>query len=283
MRKTANLTAVLTTAGVLFFLAPTAPGQSTGSQGSSGSAQSGQSGTSSTDRDRPGQSGRMGSDNTSDTQSSSSSSSSSQSGSNQSSSGNLSSADKKFVMEAAQGGMAEVKLGQLATQKASSDQVKQFGQKMIDDHTKANDELKSLAERKGITLPTDMDSKDQSRYDRLNKLSGAEFDRAYMREMERDHGKDVAEFKRESQRGSDPELKDWASKTLSTLQEHDRMAHDTMAAVSGSGSGSRQGNTSTDRGDQPSTGDQNRSTSDRDRSTTDRDRSTSGDQSRNPR
>jgi putative membrane protein len=139
--------------------------------------------------------------------------------------------DHTFVTKAAQGGLAEVKLGQLATQKASSSDVKAFGQQMVDDHSKANDELKQLASTKGITLPTDTDAKHQATYDRLSKLSGAEFDRAYMKDMVSDHKEDVSEFRTESQRGSDPDVKAWAAKTLPTLEHHLQMAESTDAKV----------------------------------------------------
>src|SRR3569832_1564497 len=90
----------------------------------------------------------------------------------------LSSTDQNFVKKAAQGGMAEVELGKLATQKASSDDVKKFGQRMVDDHTKANDQLKQIAGSKGISLPTDLDAKDQALKDRLSKLDGEQLGRA---------------------------------------------------------------------------------------------------------
>jgi putative membrane protein len=143
----------------------------------------------------------------------------------------IGSADQAFVTKVARGGMAEVKLGTLATQKASNPDVKAFGQQMVDDHGKANDELKQLASSKGITLPTDIDAKAQATYDRLSKLSGAEFDRAYMKDMVADHRMDVAEFKRESQRGSDADVKAWASKTLPTLEHHLQMAESTNGKV----------------------------------------------------
>lgn len=136
----------------------------------------------------------------------------------------LASADRQFVMEAARGGMAEVELGQLASDKAQSDAVKQFAQRMVTDHGKANDELKALAQSKNITLPTELDAKHKSTKDRLSKLSGAQFDRAYMQEMVSDHQKDVSEFRKQSQSAKDAELKAWATKTLPTLQEHLQMA-----------------------------------------------------------
>jgi len=145
----------------------------------------------------------------------------------------LASADETFVKKAAQGGMAEVKLGELAKDHASNNAVKQFGQQMVDDHSKANDELKSLASKKGLTLPSDLDAKDQATYDRLSKLNGAEFDRAYMADMVKDHRTDVSEFRRESERGQDSDLKSWAGKTLPTLEHHLQMAESTDKEVRG--------------------------------------------------
>jgi putative membrane protein len=143
-------------------------------------------------------------------------------------------------MEAARGGMAEVELGQLASQKAQSDQVKQFAQRMVQDHGKANDELKSLAQQKNITLPTELDAKHKATHDRLSKLSGAQFDRAYMQDMLQDHRKDVNEFRKESQSGRDPEVKAWAAKTLPTLEEHLTLAQTASRGAVGT-SGSKSG------------------------------------------
>jgi len=138
-------------------------------------------------------------------------------------------------MEAAKGGMAEVELGKLAQDKASSDQVKNFGKRMVDDHSKANDELQTLAKNKNITLPSDLDPKDKALKDRLSKLSGAQFDRAYMSAMLHDHQKDVSEFKTESSNGKDPDVKAFASKTLPTLEDHLKLAQQTEKAVGTSG------------------------------------------------
>jgi putative membrane protein len=152
-------------------------------------------------------------------------------------------ADSPFVTEAAKGGMAEVELGKLAADKASSPQVKQFGQKMADDHSKANDELKSIASQKNITLPSSLDPKDAALRDRLSKLSGEAFDRAYMQAMVNDHVKDVNAFKKESTSGKDPDVKAFASKTLPTLQDHLTLARSTDQAVVGT-SGSKTTKTS---------------------------------------
>ena len=144
----------------------------------------------------------------------------SMSSSDQMGASSLSPADQKFAREAAQGGMAEVELGKLAVQNASSDDVKRFGQRMIDDHTKANDQLKQVAQQEGIQLPTGLSSKDEMTKERLSKLSGAAFDKAYMNDMVNDHVKDVADFQKESTSGKDPAVKSFASQTLPTLQSH---------------------------------------------------------------
>lgn len=134
--------------------------------------------------------------------------------------------EKKFVQDAALGGMAEVELGKLATQKASSDAVKQFGQKMVDDHTKANDQLKEVASKQNIGIPDSLDSKHQSRIDKMSKLSGPDFDKAYVKDQLKDHKKDVSEFKNEAENGSNPNIKQFASTTLPVLQEHLNMVQD---------------------------------------------------------
>jgi putative membrane protein len=128
--------------------------------------------------------------------------------------------DKKFVKDAALGGLTEVELGKLATQKASDAKVKEFGQKMVDDHTKANEELKEAASKSNMQIPTSLDSKHQSRIDKLSKLSGEEFDKAYLKDQVKDHQTDVREFSDEAKNGSDPNVKTFASSTLPKLQEH---------------------------------------------------------------
>jgi putative membrane protein len=157
----------------------------------------------------------------------------------------LASSDRQFIMEAARGGMAEVELGQLASDKAESPAVKQFAQRMVTDHGKANDELKSLAQSKNIMLPTDLDAKHKATKDRLSKLSGAQFDRAYMQDMVSDHQKDVSEFKKQSTSAKDPELKAWAAKTLPTLQEHLQMAQAASRSAVGTSGTRPEGGTRT--------------------------------------
>src|SRR5215212_2978610 len=126
--------------------------------------------------------------------------------------GTLSSRDRDFLMDAAMGGLMEVELGRIAAQQGASDAVKQFGQRMVTDHSQANTELMTLASSKGITLPTAMDDKHQKAVTKLSAMSGAEFDRAYSKMMLSDHNKDVNEFERQSTRGTDPDLKAFASK-----------------------------------------------------------------------
>ena len=146
-------------------------------------------------------------------------------------SGNLSSADRNFMMKAAQGGMAEVKLGELAKQNGQSQAVKDFGQRMVDDHSKANDQLKSVAGQLNVTLPNSLDAKDQATYDRLSKLNGVAFDKAYIRDMVSDHKKDIAEFQKEANSGSNADVKNFASQTLPTLKEHLSLAEKTDTEV----------------------------------------------------
>jgi putative membrane protein len=147
------------------------------------------------------------------------------------SNGTLSGMDEKFATAAAGGGMAEVKLGELALKNASNADVKKFAQRMVDDHTKAGDKLKTIASKDNINLPSDMDAKDKATYDRLSKLQGAQFDQAYMRDMVKDHKTDVAEFQKEANGGKNADLKSFASDTLPTLQEHLKMAQDTLSKL----------------------------------------------------
>jgi putative membrane protein len=139
--------------------------------------------------------------------------------------------DTTFAKEAAIGGMTEVQLGQLAVQKGQNQKVKEFGQKMVDDHSKANDKLKEVAAKDNITLPSQLDAKHQATVDRFAKMNGTEFDRAYVRDMVQDHEQDVAKFQQEANSGSNKDLKNFASETLPTLQEHLRMAKENASTV----------------------------------------------------
>jgi putative membrane protein len=139
--------------------------------------------------------------------------------------------DQEFMNKAAQGGMAEVMLGQTASSKGTSPDVKNFGNRMVSDHGKANDELKQLAQTKGVTLPADVDDESKKMADKLSKLSGKDFDKAYIDGMVEDHEKDVKEFEKASKNAKDPDLKAWAAKTLPTLQDHLKMAKETKAKL----------------------------------------------------
>ena len=147
----------------------------------------------------------------------------------------MTAADQQFMAKAASGGKAEVELGRLASERGTSDPVKQFAQRMVTDHGKANEELTQLAQRKGIALPADLDAKHKQLIDRLAKLSGAEFDRAYSREMQRDHDADVKEFQHQAKSGKDADVKAWAAQTLPVLQEHQRQAHQLGTTVGTAG------------------------------------------------
>lgn len=163
-----------------------------------------------------------------------------------------SSPDQKFMMEAATAGMEEVELGRLAATHASSDAVKQFGQRMVDDHSKANDELMQLASTKGVTLPTALDDKHKADVTKMSQLSGAAFDSAYVKEAGvKDHNKAVKLFQGEADKGKDADLKAFAAKTLPTVQDHLRMAqeldngmHATKSAAGGNANMSGNTNTS---------------------------------------
>ena len=125
-----------------------------------------------------------------------------------------------FLTEAASGGMTEVELGKIASSKAQNAEVKKFAEMMVTDHSKANDELKALAATKKVTLPTTPIAKHQSVIQKLQGLSGAEFDKAYVDDMLEDHEKDVAEFEKQSQSNPDADVKAFAAKTLPTLKKH---------------------------------------------------------------
>jgi len=131
----------------------------------------------------------------------------------------LSDKDKTFMKKAAKGGMMEVAMGQLAEQKAQSDDVKSFGKRMVTDHSKANDELKSIASKKGFQLPTK---------EHTAKWTS---DKAYMDMMVQDHEKDLAEFKEQASSGSDPDLKKFADDTAKMVQEHLDLAKETQGKL----------------------------------------------------
>jgi putative membrane protein len=140
------------------------------------------------------------------------------------------------MTQAAEGGMAEVQFAQLAAQNASSDAVKDYAQRMIDQHTQVNNQLMALASQKGVTLPTTIGSKYQSTYNQLSKLSGTKFDQAYMKTAGiKAHTQQAALFQREAQKGQDPDVKAFATQVLPAVQDHLQMA---KSIVSGNTTGS---------------------------------------------
>jgi putative membrane protein len=143
--------------------------------------------------------------------------------------------DRKFFKKAAQGGMAEVALGQMAADKGQSEAVKNFGQHMVTEHGKANQELQTLAASEGVTLPIEMSNEGKALQKKLSGLSGAEFDKAYMKEMIKDHKKDVSAFKKQAEQGKDEDVKNWAAQKLPTLQEHLELAQTTQSQITATG------------------------------------------------
>jgi putative membrane protein len=140
--------------------------------------------------------------------------------------------DEAFVRVAAHGGLAEVKLGQLAMGQGSNEAVKAFGTRMVAEHTKAGDELKEAAKEERIALPTDLSAKDQATYDRLSKLSGADFDQAYAQDMVKDHQQDLRDFQREANHGNNDVIRGFASETVPMIQQHLDQAKEVLKAVS---------------------------------------------------
>ena len=134
--------------------------------------------------------------------------------------------DKGFIMYAARDGLFHVEAGKLAVQRGSSEGVKKFGQHAIDHHTQINDELTQLAGKKGVMLPKKMSKKEQEALDKVAKLSGPDFDKAYLEMEIKDHSKDLSAFQKEAKDGRDPEVKAWAAKIIPAIEEHLKMARD---------------------------------------------------------
>jgi putative membrane protein len=140
--------------------------------------------------------------------------------------------DEAFVRAAARGGLSEIKLGKLAMDQGSNEAVKAFGTRMVAEHTKAGDDLKEAAKEENIGLPADLTAKDQATYDRLSKLSGAEFDQAYAQDMVKDHQQDLRDFQREANHGNDDVIRGFASETVPMIQQHLDQAKEMLKAVS---------------------------------------------------
>ena len=132
----------------------------------------------------------------------------------------MTAADQEFILAAAQGGMTEVKLGDLAAQNGTRADVKEFGQMMVKDHSAINEDLKALATQKGVTLPDGLDAKHQRMVDKMTALSGSAFDEAYTTAMVKDHKMDAKEFKAESASTTDADIKSFVDKSLPVVQRH---------------------------------------------------------------
>ncbi|HEV7349349.1 DUF4142 domain-containing protein [Telluribacter sp.] len=139
--------------------------------------------------------------------------------------------DAEFAVAAADGGMFEVQMGELAQRSGTSPQVKEFGKMMVTDHGKANEELKKLAQQKNITLPTTLSQDKQDKYNNLAKKTGRDFDRAYADLMVSDHKEDIEEFRETAEDGKDAELKSWAASKVPALEMHLERAQAMQNAV----------------------------------------------------
>jgi putative membrane protein len=133
---------------------------------------------------------------------------------------NLSAQDRAFMRAANRGGMAEVRLGEIASRQGATSQVRDFGRRMVRDHTKANERLMRIASRLGVNLPTEMSAQHQDAINRLADMRGDNFDSAYIEDQWRDHKATVAAFRMEADQGQNPALKRFAARTLPTLEEH---------------------------------------------------------------
>jgi putative membrane protein len=141
--------------------------------------------------------------------------------------------DRAFLEEAASGGTMEVELGRLAADRAADPSVKEFGRHMVEDHGKANVRLREVAKSEQITLSTTMLPKHREEVARLEKLRGAEFDRAYVALMRKDHAEDVKKFEAEARSGKNPAVRTFAQETLPTLREHQARAEEIGKATAG--------------------------------------------------
>jgi len=141
--------------------------------------------------------------------------------------------EKEFMTNAARGGMLEVQLGNMAAQKASSNDVKQFGESMATDHSQLGQKLQQLASNLGFTLPTNLKPEQQALVSRLEKLSGKTFDREYIKEMVTDHANDVSVFERAATQATNADIKQFASEALPTLRDHLKMAREIAGKLGG--------------------------------------------------
>lgn len=143
----------------------------------------------------------------------------------------ISDRDRKFVKETIEGGLYEIKLSDLALRKGSSPEVKLLAKTMVDDHTKAANELRDLASKKGIAISNTLSDKAMSYFEKISKKEGKDFDKAYTKCMMMDHKHDICKFKRQVKKGSDADLKTWASNTIPILKRHKAMTKETCKAL----------------------------------------------------
>jgi putative membrane protein len=140
--------------------------------------------------------------------------------------------DETFAKVAFRGGLAEIKLGKLAIDRGSSEAVKAFGTRMVEEHAEAGDKLKEAAKEEQIGLPTDISANGRATYDRLSKLSGADFDLAYAQDMVKDHQQDLRDFQREANHGNDDVIRGYAAETVPMIQQHLELAKEMLKTVS---------------------------------------------------
>ena len=145
----------------------------------------------------------------------------------------ISNQDNRFVTDALAGGMYEINAGQKAVMKSSDDRVKKIAQRMIDDHTKADDQLKNLASRKGVQAVSGPNADEMKMLSKLDLLNGSEFDKEYLSQQKSAHENTIAAFQDEANNGTDKDLRDWAATTLPTLREHLQMINNESPAVIG--------------------------------------------------
>lgn len=135
-------------------------------------------------------------------------------------SGHATHKEKTFIKTAADGGMTEVKLGEIAQQNGQRDDIKDFGKQMVDDHTKINDNLKEVASKMNVEVPSTISAKHQAVVDRLSKLHGDAFDKAYTKEMIKDHKKDIAEFEEAAKEVKNEDLKSFIQNSTEMMKGH---------------------------------------------------------------
>ena len=138
--------------------------------------------------------------------------------------------DMQFMKDAAQSGMAEVKMGELASSNAESQQVKNLAQKLVTDHTRVNEELKQLATKKGAMLPDTVTEQQKTMLQHLTSLKGSDFDSAFKQHAVENHQKSVDKFKTAAEKAKDADIKAFAAKTLPALQLHLALAKQLNAA-----------------------------------------------------